>query len=276
MHLQCQVSIKLGTLPIEHLTSNNISPKWSTLSKGKPVTWEWSIMLLRAKRPTLWLVTSCKLVKCGFGTACIGIAYMPGSKDVPKEGEKWSFWHSLRHWLCKKLGCSSLVGVGHDSSCVIWKPSRKVSAQGQKPSQSPIQTKLMKSELGWFSKSDWKVSILIGVLTWNKNRLSVMVFKVMGFEISLKGGQGSGCAVSDHSAVVGDRDGVSLHKLWQRYLGWRPWISWNMRWAIFFGMTRLVTGYVGTYSWLLSSCISWGWTCYISQVCCYSGKESVS
>ena len=192
------------------------------LSKGKPVTWEWSIILLRENGPALWSVTRRKSSEFGLGTAWSGMEYMPGSKLVPKECEKYPLWRSFRHWSRMNSACRSSEGGGRDSSCVTGRPSRMVSAQGQNPSRSPAQTELTKGRFGWFLRRASKISTLMGVWTWKRSGWSVMVLNAIGFDTSPGGGRGSGRAVSDHSAVVGESEDRSSHKLYLKYLGWSP------------------------------------------------------
>ena len=46
------------------------------------------IIELREYSPMLWLVMSQRSVEWGFGTACIGILYIPGKSFSPKPFEK--------------------------------------------------------------------------------------------------------------------------------------------------------------------------------------------
>jgi len=46
------------------------------------------IMLFREYFPVLWSVTICRSVECGFGTAKIGMQYMPGRSLSPNNSEK--------------------------------------------------------------------------------------------------------------------------------------------------------------------------------------------
>ena len=50
----------------------------------------------------------------------------------------------------------------------------------------------------------------MGVWTLNSEGFSERVLLTKGFMNSDRGGRGSGLAVSDHSAVVGERDDPSL------------------------------------------------------------------
>ena len=77
-----------------------------------------------------------------------------------------------------------------------------VLAHGQNPSQRPSQTDSTNKGFGWSLSSLSNTSTLIGVFTWKRSGWSVIVFVEIGFEVSSSGGQGSGLACSDHSAVV--------------------------------------------------------------------------
>ena len=50
-----------------------------------------------------------------------------------------------------------------------------------------------------------------------------------------------GAAVSDHSAVVGDRPDLTCHMLCRKYLGCRPYISFGDIRAVFLSVSGLLT-----------------------------------
>ena len=174
-----------------------------------------------------------QIFRMWFRNGVNGHGVQPGRRSFPKYSEKRPLCCYFKHWLWRKDTCLSLFSIGWDSSCCSGKSPLKVSAQGQKPLHSPIQTDCMKAGLKWFLRSDSKTSTLIGVRTWNRSGLpAIGVFKI-GLEVSESGGRGRGRAVSDHSAVVGESVEPSFHRMWQRYFGWSPKTSFGPFLAVF-------------------------------------------
>src|SRR6266567_1118132 len=98
------------------------------------------IMELSENWPALWSVTIRRSELCGFGTACMGMLYMPGRRSVPKGGEKRSLLSSMSICERRKEASDCSFGVGRETLCVVGYLGLRVSAHGQKPSQSPLQT----------------------------------------------------------------------------------------------------------------------------------------
>src|SRR6266568_469020 len=98
------------------------------------------IMELSENWPALWSVIMRRSVLCGFGTACVGMLYMPGRRSVPKGGEKRSVLSIM--FICeqRKEASDCSFGVGRETLCVVGYPGLRVLAHGQKPSRSPLQT----------------------------------------------------------------------------------------------------------------------------------------
>ena len=86
-------------------------PKSCTLSRVTPAISSFVIILLRAYCLALWSVTRRNLLVPGFGTAWIGMLYMPGIKSGLNEGEYLSF--STSFWTCsqRKIASDSVLGV---------------------------------------------------------------------------------------------------------------------------------------------------------------------
>src|SRR6266567_6469893 len=101
---------------------------------------DWGIMELSENWPALWSVIMQRFVLCGFGMACVGMLYMPGRRLVPKGGEKCSLLSSMSICERRKEASDCSFGIGREASCVVGYPGLRVSAHGQKPSQSPLQT----------------------------------------------------------------------------------------------------------------------------------------
>lgn len=70
-----------------------------------------------------------------------------------------------------------------------------------------------------------------------------MVRQTAGSEVSEKGGRGSGRALSDHSAVVGDRLESSCHRLCLKYLGCNPNTSLAARRAVLVSVSLLLASF---------------------------------
>ena len=76
-------------------------------------------MLLSENLPALWSVTMHKSGEfCIFGTAKMGMQYIPGRRSFPKGSEKHPLKTSWSHWSCKN--CAShpqLVWVVKGQEC---------------------------------------------------------------------------------------------------------------------------------------------------------------
>ena len=110
---------------------NSISPKWVMLSSGKPAISSRLIMELSEWFPALWLVTKRRSVEWGFGTACIGMLYIPGRRSMPKLFEKRPASISLSRWSQMKSNSFWFFGSPILLSRVSGYSPKWVSAHGQ-------------------------------------------------------------------------------------------------------------------------------------------------
>ena len=191
-------------------------------------------MLFKEYFHALWSVPICKLIKCGFGMANIGMQYMSGRSLSPKDSEKWPMkilWSRWSHKNCASLG---FLDSGKEESRVSGYSPIWVLAQGQKPSQSPQQTDLTK---GWCRcnlriSSNW--SMKIGVTMLKRWGFSLIVLVTMGLASSDFGIAGNADAVSVQSAEKWEKCSPPSHIFYLRYLGWSSYIT------TFFDITRFL------------------------------------
>ena len=74
------------------------------------------IMEFREKGDALWSMTNCNFVDPGFGTAWIGILYMPGKSSGLKGMEKWLLVISSAHCSRKNRPSTEVFGRWRDTS----------------------------------------------------------------------------------------------------------------------------------------------------------------
>ena len=207
----------------------------------------WRIMLLSENFPALWSVTIHKSVECGFGTAKTGMQYMPGRSLLPKDSEKRPLKTSWSRWLHKNWASSGSSGSGRERSSVSGYSPKRVSAQGQKPSQRPQHTDSTKGWLGWDSSSFSKRSTKIGVTMLKRCGFSLMVFVATGFASSEEGMGGNGDAVSVQSAEDRENWFASSQILYLRYFGRSSCARSLLDIAMFFSVTQALAAFTGVF-----------------------------
>jgi len=144
---------------------------------------------------------------------------MPGSSLSPKDSEKHPIKTSWSCWSHRNCASSGFLGSGKEESRVSGYSPIWVLAQGQKPSQSPWQTNLIKGWFGCDSRSSSKCLMKIGVTMAKRWGFLLIVFVTMGFANSDLGIAGSAEAVSVQSAEEWEKCSPLSHMLYLRYLG---------------------------------------------------------
>ena len=163
-------------------------------------------MEFKEKCPTLWSLVSQSFSDLGFGTACIGVLYIPGKRSVPKLSEYLSALISMSLCSLRKSASRSVFRGQSEKSQVKGYSSFWVLAHGQNPSWREVQMDWTNSWFGCESNSSSNLEILIGVTILNRSGLSRTVEIASEFDKSTEEGHGRGLSVIVQQAV-GLKDG---------------------------------------------------------------------
>jgi len=160
----------------------------------------------------------------------MGDACIPGRRYQPKDPENLPFECSQSLCFHRNSTSSSLFGIPSALSMMLGYKLWCVSAQGQKPSCSPLQTDSTKGQFGCDSSSSSKWWTLIGVTILKRCWFSLMVFIAQTFSNSMSGTKGKGSAISVQAVRHGGADVLLkfassslLHILYRRYFGCMPY-----------------------------------------------------